>query len=296
MNTDMVALKIREANTLLGNMVSGAISIPSAEDRSYHIPCAWVIPWSENAGDNQADSEILQELFEEFVVVVAYDNSADKPGFAASNQKDTYRAAVFSALLGWWPTGYKSPITYVSGRLVRVSLPIVFYELKFRVFKYITQVDGIGTPDGDDFNKAWIRHQMDELDLTIYGDFSDDSAWTKGPGWSISDGKAVCDGSQGADSDLEQDLERTYNGVTYPGIEAGKKYNVQLKIENYQAGTLTPMLGTGAGTALDSDGIHNLEITAATDTVLRLRASADFAGKLDFVAVRDAEKYIEINA
>ena len=56
------------------------------------------------------------------------------------------------------------------------------------------------------------------------------------------------------------------------------------------------MLGTGAGSAIESDGIFNQEIEADGDTILRLRASSDFIGKIDFIAVRDAEKYIEINS
>lgn len=120
-------------------------------------------------------------------------------------------------------------------------------------------------------------------DLVRVGDFATDSIlWVKGDGWSIASGKADCDGSQTSTSDLEQDLD----------MRLGRQYKVKFTVSDYTAGTITPYLGTAAGTARSANGTYEENITCAGDDILRMRASSDFDGKIDDVSVVDETSYI----
>jgi hypothetical protein len=76
--------------------------------------------------------------------------------------------------------------------------------------------------------------------LIINGDFSTDSDWVKGTGWSIGGGVAVCNGTQTGSTTLRQDGTYT-NGV---------KYKITYTI-TVTAGTVEVRFQGGGSTVID---------------------------------------------
>jgi|GEM_PF-1866385 len=136
-------------------------------------------------------------------------------------------------------------------------------------------------------NKA-VNDRCDEyLDVwqqsyTENGNFAaGDVAWSKGAGWSIANGKASCDGTQTAVSNLKND--------DAPDVEANEQYVVTWTVSSHSAGTTKPNLGAW-GTTETGNGTFSQTITAsdAGDRVI-IQASADFVGDIDDVSVYPAE-------
>ena len=119
--------------------------------------------------------------------------------------------------------------------------------------------------------------------MTYYGnkvtnpEFLTDSDWTKGVGWSISNGKASCDGTQASTSDLTQTI----------ATSVGYYYNIIFAVSDYVSGTITPYLGTTTGQPISSNGLHQIIITASSTQTIVLRASSDFIGSIDSIIVEE---------
>jgi hypothetical protein len=113
--------------------------------------------------------------------------------------------------------------------------------------------------------------------------YFESSNWTKGTGWSISNGIASCDGTQTATSFL----------FKFSGIVVTDTYKTVLKISNYQAGSVRIRLGNsatseGIGTWRSADGefIETL-IGSGTGDVLFLEADSSFIGDIEYISTKD---------
>jgi hypothetical protein len=119
------------------------------------------------------------------------------------------------------------------------------------------------------------------LDLVTNGTFASDANWTKGTGWAI--GTSVATKTAGVASDLSQDI---LSVISQP-------YTVQFTVTR-TAGTLTPKIGTVAGTAIIASGTYTITlIPAATNAALTFAADASFAGTIDTVSVQTSYGFIE---
>jgi hypothetical protein len=112
-------------------------------------------------------------------------------------------------------------------------------------------------------------------------DFTVDSYWTKGTGWTISGGKASSDGTQTAVSDLSQ-----------TALKIGRTYTVKMRVSGRTAGTVTLYAGTSAGTARSADGEYSELIRCAGNESLIIRADADFVGSIEVVEVQEGAKSV----
>jgi hypothetical protein len=112
-------------------------------------------------------------------------------------------------------------------------------------------------------------------ELQTNGSFATDTNWTKGTGWTISGGNASSDGSQSSNSDLEQAM----TGVN------GKVYRIQFTLSSVTAGSITPRILNGAGTAETANGVYVQTITASSGSNIQFRANSDFVGSVDDVTV-----------
>ena len=126
-----------------------------------------------------------------------------------------------------------------------------------------------------DFYAKYIEHG-DTLDLVTNGAFATDTDWTKGDGWTIGSGVASCDGSQAANTDLEQDPS---------ALNEGQAYRVIFTVSNYSAGTVTPVIGGTAGTSRSANGTYTETIIAGSGDAIALRGNASFAGDADDFSV-----------
>jgi hypothetical protein len=106
-------------------------------------------------------------------------------------------------------------------------------------------------------------------------DFDSDTGWTKGTGWTISDGTA--NHAAGTASSLTQAVTLVTSGV----------YRVAFTLSGVTAGNVTPRF-TGGSTVTESarstNGVHAVEMTAvAGNTTFDLLASSTFVGSVDNV-------------
>ncbi len=90
-------------------------------------------------------------------------------------------------------------------------------------------------------------------------------------------GKADCDGTQEADSDLSQ----TPSPVT---VLSGISYKVTYTVTR-AAGTIKPVLGGTVGTVRSTADTFVETMVAGADGTLKFRADLDFVGTLDDVSV-----------
>ena len=121
-------------------------------------------------------------------------------------------------------------------------------------------------------------------ELIINGDFATDSDWTKGIGWSISGGKANCDGTQTGNTNL--------NNSSNNGIVNNKFYKIVYTISNYVSGSIRIKAGnTGFGIYHSSNGTYTQYIKAQVTTFpyAQFNADADFIGSIDNVSVKQVD-------
>lgn len=125
------------------------------------------------------------------------------------------------------------------------------------------------------------QHSTNDLVPTFVGTqtngtFGSDANWTKGTGWMIAAGVASSDGSQAADSDLEQ----------ASGVLTAHIYSVTYTVSGYSAGTVSVVVGGTTGTARSANGTYVETITvSSTNSTIAIRANAEFVGNVDDFAV-----------
>lgn len=123
-------------------------------------------------------------------------------------------------------------------------------------------------------------YQVLQQELVTNGTFDTDSDWTKGTGWSISDGTANCDGSQTGNSELYQ-----LNVFT-----VGKLYRLTFDLLDYSAGNIRIRCGTNTDVFRFANGTYTVELIAQGDAVLRLQADANFIGSIDNISIKEIQE------
>ena len=117
--------------------------------------------------------------------------------------------------------------------------------------------------------------------VVVNGDFTTDSDWGKGTGWTISGGSANCDGSQTGATNLTPNADNVTNNTVY---------KTTYTISNYVSGSIRIKLGnTGQGQYHSANGTYTEEIKALVTTFPRsqFNADVDFKGSIDNVLVEE---------
>ena len=115
--------------------------------------------------------------------------------------------------------------------------------------------------------------QILSSNLVTNGDFDTDSDWTKGTGWSISDGKAV------AVSGTSSKLTQSISGLS------GKKCSVTFTLSNYGGnGTIKLDFGSLVGQDRNANGTYTEVGTYDIDR-LEFFKNSSFSGSIDNVSV-----------
>lgn len=94
------------------------------------LPAAYVIAAADVAGDNKAQTGVLQDMTDLFSVVVVLE-SGDERGQTANDALHDVRAELWRALVGWVPGAEYSPIEYVKGELLHISRARTVYQYSF---------------------------------------------------------------------------------------------------------------------------------------------------------------------
>ena len=113
-------------------------------------------------------------------------------------------------------------------------------------------------------------------ELVVNGDFATDSDWTKGAGWSISNGAATKSGT-----DLSYLTQSSLISV------AGKTYRVKASITNVTTGNIRIDNFT-SGNTYTSDTEIDVTFTATSVGAFRFLGWAGFDGSIDNVSVKQA--------
>ena len=117
--------------------------------------------------------------------------------------------------------------------------------------------------------------------LVTNGDFATDSNWIKGTGWTISGGKAICDGSQTGNTGLQQ------SGVAV----SGKIYKIQFDL-TVDAGFINyvNLGGWIDNTNLTTSNTYTYYTTTTTNTDnLGIAGDSNFVGSVDNVSVKQVD-------
>lgn len=116
-------------------------------------------------------------------------------------------------------------------------------------------------------------------ELITNGGFDADSDWTKGTGWSISDGVATH--AIGSNLDLSQTLSGKFS--------YGKTYRIQYDIVNVLSGQVRSTFAGSTGTFNSTVGtfIDYLVPPGPSGTLVNFDPSTDFSGSIDNVSVRE---------
>lgn len=140
-------------------------------------------------------------------------------------------------------------------------------------------------------NKTAAAFIAGQTELVTNGGFAADSDWTKGVGWSISGGAAMCDGSQGATTLLESD-------VAILDVAVGEWAVVTMTVSEVLAGSVSLIFRNAGGYAYQNfDAILNISApgtytqiikkTVAAFFDLAIQASASFVGTISSVSLKE---------
>ena len=129
------------------------------------------------------------------------------------------------------------------------------------------------TPEVDpDSEGVWERPS----NIVVNHDFAVDANWTKGTGWSISDGKAVAVAPNSSGFNLSQS-----NILT-----SGETYEITFTVSERTAGSVRFRANSVNGTTRSTNGTFTEIITVAGTTFI-LQALNSFVGKIDNVTVEE---------
>ncbi|MFH1998717.1 MAG: hypothetical protein ABIK28_03505 [Planctomycetota bacterium] len=272
MKLSEIVLRLRAADTVFGNRIAGAAEFTHADENAVKDGAqAFVVPVGFTVEQSDITNGVQFKLKENFNVYAVLDNSLDYTGNDANDAVDDVRAELWASLLGWVPTGFDEPVISEGGNLGPLNRSYLVYEFLFSATRSVSEAEGYQPEATDEFLTIT---GLD--DLVTYGDFSVSDNWTLGDGWTIAAGKASCDGTQEAVSDLSQVLK----------LVAGHSCTVNLETSGISGGSVTPILGGTAGTAITDDGEkEQIIIAGEDDSLIVFRASADFVGSLDDVQV-----------
>ena len=125
-------------------------------------------------------------------------------------------------------------------------------------------------------------------ELVTNGTFDADSNWTKGTGWTISGGTAICDGSQSGNAELKQ--QNGVAGVTL-NIVNGKTYELTFDLV-VQTGAITQVeIGNTYDTNdITSSGTYTRTLKASsTNKRLTIAGNSTFEGSVDNVTLKQVD-------
>ena len=114
-------------------------------------------------------------------------------------------------------------------------------------------------------------------ELLTNGDFTTDSDWGKGAGWTIANGKASNDGTVGS------------NNLSQVGIlEVDKQYKIDITVSNYVSGNVQVSAGASPRDTMTANGTYTFYQTCTPSTTFYIIATS-FNGSIDNVSVKQVD-------
>jgi hypothetical protein len=128
----------------------------------------------------------------------------------------------------------------------------------------------------------------EQPNLVVNGTFDTDSDWTKGTGWSISGGKANCDGTQVSNSIFYQNI----------GNQSNKTVEFSFTISDYVSGVLETAFFGASGTiaeTISANGNYTFYISVKSghNGNTGFIAKVGFIGSIDNVSIQVARAELD---
>jgi hypothetical protein len=122
------------------NRVAGTAEFEDSVEKSdLAVPYAFVIPLSEEVGENvTAGSVITQMIDDRFGIIVCVSNTADPRGQAGGEALDDLRTELLDALLGWEPDASHVGMEYRGGRHLAMNRARLWHQFDFAA-QYVLQ-------------------------------------------------------------------------------------------------------------------------------------------------------------
>ncbi|CAB1402365.1 FIG111678: IS, phage, Tn; Transposon-related functions [Pseudomonas fluorescens] len=139
-----------------GRVAAGIDWDAVAESAKLPMPAAYVIAAADAAAPSKAQNAVIQNITDQFAVVVVLD-AGDERGQEANDQLHDVRAELWRALVGWKPGPEYTLIEYDKGALVFVSRARVIYQFLF------TAEFQIGRNNPHDPAETWHELELDGL-------------------------------------------------------------------------------------------------------------------------------------
>lgn len=153
---------LRKYCPTFGERIAGALDFdPVKVSVKLAVPCAFVIVTGDDAQPSAYQNMTVQEVEDEFDVVVAL-STGDERGQAPADDLHDLRAELWRALLGWRPSESYEPIQYVRGELLMMNRNLLYYRFIFRT--EMTVGDAGGLLEGV-VPETWEQYELASLPL-----------------------------------------------------------------------------------------------------------------------------------
>lgn len=131
MKLNPIVAHLRATCPSFAQRVSGGIDWDAVvEVAQLALPAAYVIASADAASPSRAQNAIIQDITEQFAVVIVLDTS-DERGQQDNDLLHELRAELWRALVGWCPGEDYEPIEYDKGSLLHISRARVVYQFTF---------------------------------------------------------------------------------------------------------------------------------------------------------------------
>ena len=157
MKLNPLVAHLRQACPSFAGRVTGGIDWDAVvESAQLPLPAAYVIATADAAAPNKAQNMVIQDITDQFNVVIVLDTS-DERGQADNDLLHDMRAELWRALVGLIPSPEYSPIEYGKGALLHISRARVVYQ-----FTFFSEFQ-LGRNSSDQPAETWQEFELDGL-------------------------------------------------------------------------------------------------------------------------------------
>lgn len=157
MKLNPLVAHLRQACPSFAGRVTGGIDWDAVvESAQLPLPAAYVIATADAAAPNKAQNMVIQDITDQFNVVIVLDTS-DERGQADNDLLHDMRAELWRALVGFIPSPEYSPIEYGKGALLHISRARVVYQ-----FTFFSEFQ-LGRNSSDQPAETWQEFELDGL-------------------------------------------------------------------------------------------------------------------------------------
>lgn len=131
--TDTI-IRIKDQVATFSDRVGGTTEFAAAQEmqETLAVPHAFVMPLADLPSTSLEVFGVLQQIEERLGVLVAVDNTTDTRGQAASDQIESIRGELWTALLGWSPDpAVYECIEYAGGFHLTMSRARLWHQFDF---------------------------------------------------------------------------------------------------------------------------------------------------------------------